>query len=224
MNTLPTNKIMKKRVYTILIGVALTLATASTSHAMSTFVSLSVEPEWPTTSTPGNVLLYKVTAVVRAGAGLLEVSLSTLGVPEGAIVDFSPSLLRFTGNQLTVQTATMTVTCPELTPLDTYPFSLTGTAQREALTVTNQVQQELYSLIVAPPVLALDRLSEGSLRLRGKGTTGQAYRIESTPSLTDPVWTSVGSSTADGNGRFTFFTAQAADAPVRFFRAVESTQ
>ena len=57
---------MTKRVYAILIGVALTLATASTSHAMSTFVSLSVEPEWPTTSTPGNVLLYKVTAVVRA--------------------------------------------------------------------------------------------------------------------------------------------------------------
>jgi len=215
---------MKKRVYTILIGMALSLATASTSQAMSTFVSLSVEPEWPTTSTPGNVLLYKVTAVVRAGAGLLEVSLNTLGLPEGATIDFSPSLLRFTGNQLTIQTAMMTVTCPELTPLDTYPFSLTGTAQRESITVTNQVQQELYSLIIAPPVLTLDRLSEGSLRLRGKGTSGQAYRIESTPSLTDPVWTSVGSSTADGNGRFTFFTAQAADAPVRFFRAVESTQ
>jgi len=82
MNTLPTNKIMKKRVYPILIGVALALATASTSHAMSTFVSLSVEPEWPTTTNPGTVILYKVTAVVREGSGLLEVLLSSAGLPE----------------------------------------------------------------------------------------------------------------------------------------------
>ena len=203
---------------------ALTLTTVSVSQAMSTFVSLSIEPEWPATSTPGTVLLYKVTAVVREGSGLLEVALSTLGLPEGATIEFSPSLLRFTGHVPYVQTATMTVTCLKVTPTDTYPFNLTGDARREAITLTNQVQQELYSLIIAPPVLALDLLSEGSLRLRGKGTTGQAYRIESTPSLTNPVWTTAGSSTADGNGRFTFFTAQAPDAPMRFYRAVESNQ
>jgi len=201
---------------------ALSLASVSTSHAMSEFVSLSIEPEWPATSTPGTVLLYKVTAVVREGSGLLEVALSTLGLPEGATVSFAPSLLRFTGHEPTNQTAIMTVTCPEVTPTDTYPFTLTGDAQREAITFTNQVEQELYSLIVAPPLLALDRLSEGGLRLRGKGTTGQTYTIETSPTLTNPVWTPAGSSTADGNGRFTFFTAQAPDAPVRFYRAVES--
>jgi hypothetical protein len=215
---------MKQRVYTILIGLALSLASVSTSHAMSEFVSLSIEPEWPATSNPGTVILYKVTAVVREGSGLLEVALSTLGLPEGATVEFSSSLLRFTGHVPYVQTATMTVTCLKVTPTDTYPFNLTGDARREALTLTNQVQQELYSLIVGPPVLALDRLSEGSLRLRGKGTTGQTYTIETSPTLTNPVWTPAGTSTADGNGRFTFFTAQPSDVPVRFYRAVESTQ
>ncbi len=201
---------------------ALSLATASVSHAMSDFVSLSIEPEWPATANPGTVIVYKVTAVVREGSGLLEVSFSSLGLPAGATVSVSPSPLRFTGHEPTVQSALLTVTCPEVTPIDTYPFTLTGNAQREAITFTNQVQQELYSLIVAPPVLALDRLSAGSLRLRGKGTTGQTYTIETSPTLTNPVWTPAGSSTADGNGRFTFFTAQAPDAPVRFYRAVES--
>ncbi len=215
---------MKKRVYTILMGMALTLTTVSVSHAMSDFVSLSIEPEWPATSNPGTVILYKVTAVVREGSGLLEVSFSSLGLPEGATVSVSPSPLRFTGHEPTVQSALLTVTCPEVTPTETYPFTVTGTTRREAITLTNQVQQELYSLIVAPPVLALDRLSEGSLRLRGKGTTGQIYRIESTPSLTEPTWSTAGSCTADGNGRFTFFTAQAPDATMRFYRAVESTQ
>ena len=224
MNKLPTNKIMKKRIYTILLGMALSLAIASTSHAKSDFVSLSIEPEWPATSTPGTVLVYKVTAVVREGSGLLEFALSTLGLPEGATVEFSPSLLRFTGIVPIVKTATMTVTCPKVTPTETYPFTLTGDAQREAITLTNQVQQELYSPIVGPAVLALDRLSEGSLRLRGKGTTGQTYTIETSPTLTNPVWTPAGTSTADGNGRFTFFTAQDPDAPVRFYRTVESAQ
>jgi len=215
---------MKNRVYTILLGIALTLTAVSTSQAMSEFVSLSIEPEWPATSNPGTVILYKVTAVVREGSGLLEVSLSTLGLPEGATVEFSPSLLRFTGHVPYVQTATMTVTCPKVMPTETYPFSLTGDARRESITLTNQVQQELYSPIVGPAVLVLDRLSEGSLRLRGRGTTGQLYRIESTPSLTQPSWSPVGYCTADGNGRFTFFTAQASDAPVRFYRALELSE
>ncbi len=168
--------------------------------------------------------MYKVNAVVREGSGLLEVALSTLGLPEGATVEFSPSPLRFTGNQPTNQTAIMTVTCPKVTPLDNYPFNVSGDARREAITVTNQVQQEPYSVIVGPPVLLLDRLSADSFRLRGKGTTGQTYTIEATPTLTKPVWTPVGSSTADGNGRFTCFTAQVAGVPMQFYRAVESAQ
>jgi hypothetical protein len=67
-------------------------------------------------------------------------------------------------------------------------------------------------------------LTAGALRLRGTGITGQTYTIEASPTLTNPVWTTVGSSTGDRNGRFTFFTAPAADASMRFYRAVESVQ
>ena len=70
---------MKKRVCRILIGVALCLAAVGTSQAMSTFVSMTIEPQWPDTTTPGNVVLYKITTVVREGSGLLEVVLSSAG-------------------------------------------------------------------------------------------------------------------------------------------------
>jgi hypothetical protein len=219
MKTARTNTNMKNRVNAILIGTVLSLATCGVSHAMSELVSLSFEPEWPATTAPGTVILYKVSAVTRAGQGMLEVSLSSLGLPDGATVSFSPSVLRFTGHEPTIQTATMTVTCASVTPTETLPFTLTGEALRETVTLTNQVQQSRFSVISALPTLALDPLTGGSLRLRGKGATGQIYQIESTPSLSKPTWTQIGSSTADGNGRFTFTTAQAKDSPARFYRA-----
>jgi hypothetical protein len=224
MNTLPTIKIMKKQVYTILIGMALTLMTASTSHAMSTLISLSTEPLWPTSSTPDSNLVYNVTTVARGGAGLLEVTLTAGAMPPGVTVTFSPSVLRFTGNQLTAQSATMTVHCPSLIPLDCYPFTLTGTALRESTTITNLVMFTPDYVATRPPTLYLDNLGNGALRLRGLGATGKTYQIEAKSDLTDPVWTPLGTATADGNGRFTFFTAQAPGAPARFYRAVEATQ
>ena len=72
------------------------------------------------------------------------------------------------------------------------------------------------------PTLYLDHLGNGDLRLRGLGATGKTYQIETTSDLTTSVWTSLGNATADGNGRFTFFTAQVATAPMRFYRVVES--
>jgi hypothetical protein len=224
MNTLPTIKSMKKQVYTILIGMALTLMTASTSHAMSTLISLSTEPLWPTSSTPDSNLVYNVTTVARGGAGLLEVTLTAGAMPPGVTVTFSPSVLRFTGNQLTAQSATMTVHCPSLIPLDCYPFTLTGTGLRESITITNLVMFTPDYVATRPPTLYLDNLGNGALRLRGLGATGKTYQIEAKSDLTDPVWTPLGTATADGNGRFTFFTAQAPGAPARFYRAVEATQ
>jgi hypothetical protein len=222
MITLPTKKIMKKRIHTVLIAMALALTTASVSHAMSEFISLSTEPLWPSSSTPDSNLVYTVTTVGRAGAGLLEVTLTAGAMPPGVTVTFSPSVLRFTGNQLTAQTATMTVHCPYPLPLDCYPFTLTGTALRESIAVTNLVMFTPDYVATRPPTLYLDKLGNGALRLRGLGATGKTYRIEAKSALTDPVWTSLGSATADGNGRFTCFTVQTADVPRRFYRAVES--
>jgi len=212
---------MKKHLYAILMGAALTL-TADTSHAMSELVTLSTEPLWPTSSKPDSNLVYTVTTVGRAGAGLLEVVLTAGDMPPGVTVTFSPTMLRFTGNQVTAQTTTMTVHCPFLLPLDCYPFTLTGTALRESITVTNLVKFTPEYVANRIPTLYLDNLGNGALRLRGLGATGKTYRIEAKSALTDPVWEPLGQSMADGNGRFTFFTDQAADAPMRFYRAVLS--
>jgi hypothetical protein len=116
----------------------------------------------------------------------------------------------------------MTVSCPWLLPLDCFPYTITGTAQREAITITNLVCFTPSFLAVRAPTLYLDPLANSALRIRGLGATGKTYQIQATSNLSSPVWTSLGSATADGNGRFTFFTAVDATTPARFFRAVTS--
>ncbi len=211
---------MKNRVNAILIGLALALVTSSSSYAMSELIALSVEPEWPGTSTPGTVIVYKVTAIGRSGQGLLEVALTSAGLPDGMTVSFSPSVLRFTGHALTNQTSTMTITCPAVMPTDIYPFTVTATARREAITVTNQIVLAVNGLIAAPLALSVDPLPDGGFRLRGQGSTGLTYQIESTPDLNNPVWKPLGTTTADGNGRFTLPTDLPKDLPMEFYRAV----
>jgi len=208
---------MNKRGYAVLLGMAVNLALASATYGKSTLLSLAVEPIGPTNSAPGNVLFYKVT-VVRGGSGLLNVSLSSLGLPTGATVAFSPSILKFTGHVPTNQTAIMTVTCVKPTLVDGYPFTVTGTAASGSITVTNHVDFEPFSLVGRPPVLEIDRLEDGNFRLRGMGATGQAYTILATMSLAEPGWTPAGSCTADGNGRL-IFTPPVSSAPMEFFRA-----
>jgi hypothetical protein len=212
---------MKNQIAAVLLGVTFSLASAGVSHGMSELVSMAKEPIWPTSPTPDGTLVYNVTTVGRGGSGLLEVVLSAGAMPPGVTVTFSPSALRFTGNALTSQTATMTVTFTGAPfAIDCYPFTLTGTAQREALTSTNVVLFSADAIATRVPTLMLDRLTGNGLRLRGLGATCKTYRIETSPSLTSPVWTSIGTSTADANGRFVYFATNTTTA--RFFRAVTS--
>jgi hypothetical protein len=213
---------MKNKVHAMLLGLTFSLASAGVSHAMSELISLSTEPLWPTSSNPDNNLVYNVTTVGRSGSGLLEVTLTAAAMPPGVTVTFSPSVLRFTGNQLTAQTATMTVHCPSLTPLDSYPFTLTGTAQRETISVTNVITFAPEFVAIRPPTLYLDNLGSAAMRLRGLGATGKTYQIQATSDLTNPVWTPLGSATADGNGRFTFFPTPVSYVRAQFYRAVTS--
>jgi hypothetical protein len=141
-------------------------------------------------------------------------------MPAGVTVTFTPSVLRFTGNQATAHTATMTVHCTGLVPLDCYPFTVTGTSRRGSITTTNWVTYTPDYVRTRIPTLELDNLGNNELRLRGLGATGQSYNIEATSDLGHPVWESLGTTTADGNGRFVFFTTQTATAPLRFYRAV----
>src|SRR5690242_14849431 len=98
---------MKNKIGALSVALAFSLASASTGHAMSTLISMSKESVWPISSTPNGDVLYSVTTVGRAGSGLLEVTLTAGNLPPGVTVTFSPSVLRFTGNALTGQTATM---------------------------------------------------------------------------------------------------------------------
>jgi len=211
---------MKNQIRALLLGFTFCLASAGGSHAMSTLISLSSEPMWPTTSTPDYNLGYNITTVGRAGSGLLEVTLTASNMPPGVTVTFSPNVLRFTGNHATGQTATMTVHCEGLVPLDCFPFTITATSLRGSITITNLVMFPPEYVATRAPILYIDDLGNQALRLRGLGATGKTYQIEVKSQLSDPVWTPLGSATADGNGRFTFFTNQIADAPARFYRAV----
>ena len=120
---------------------------------MSELVSFSREPVWPTSSTPDANLIYNVSAVGRSGSGVLDVVLTAGAMPEGVTVTFTPSTLRFTGNALTSQTATMTVTCPYTLPLDCFPFTITATSKRETITLTNVVEWTPQLIATRVPTL-----------------------------------------------------------------------
>jgi len=219
---------MKNRVSALIIGTVLSLATCTLSHAMSELISISTTPMWPTSSTPDSNIVYSVSTVGRGGAGLLEVTLTAGAMPPGVTVTFNPPVLRFTGNQVTAQTATMTVHCPSLIPVDCYAFTLTGTSKNETITVTNMVMFTPEYVATRRATLYIDKLSGTNLCVRGLGATGKTYLIEAISDLSNAKaasdsWTPVGYATADGNGRFTFFTSQVTDSNKRFYRAVEST-
>jgi hypothetical protein len=115
----------------------------------------------------------------------------------------------------------MTVACPGLLPLDCYPFTITGTTQKgESITITNQVAYSSSYVATRPATLFVDnnKTSVG-LPVRGLGACGASYLIQTTTNLATPVWSTIGSSTADGNGRFIWFTGQT-NLPMQFYRSV----
>ena len=213
---------MKNKVLALLLGTVFSLATCGSSHAMSELISLSALPVWPVSTTPDTSVSYSVSTVGRGGAGMLEVTLTAGDLPPGVTVTFSPSVLRFTGNALTLQAATMTVLCTVPTPVDGYPFTITGTSKRESITITNVVMFTPQYLANRRATLYIDDLGNGALLLRGLGATAKTYQIEVTADLSNPEWTPLGNTTADGNGRFIFPTSQVTAA--RFYRARELTQ
>jgi hypothetical protein len=220
MNIRQSNRLMKNKLRALFLGFTFSLASVGVSHAMSELLTISEEPVWPVSSNPDGSIVYNITTAGRAGSGLLEVTLTAGNMPPGVTVTFAPSVLRFTGNEITNQPATMTVFCSGLIPLDCYPFTITGTAQRQTITITNQVLYSASAVANRLPTLMLDSQTNSALRLRGLGSTGNSYKIEATSSLSKAVWTTLGSATADANGRFVFFPSLDPGSSVRFFRAV----
>jgi hypothetical protein len=90
------------------------------------------------------------------------------------------------------------------------------------MTITNQVTFAADYVAVRPATLYIDNLDNTNLCVRGLGATGKTYQIQATTNLSSPVWNSMGSAIADGNGRFTFFT-QTTGSSARFYRAVTTS-
>jgi hypothetical protein len=204
-----------------LFGLTLVLGSGLASHAMSTFVSISMEPQWPGTNDPGNVVLYTVT-VTRAGQGDLEVALSSQGLPDGAIGTFSLNPVRFTGQVPAALTSTLTITLTNPVPTDPIPFTVTGRETDTVLTVTNDAGKTFDASFAANPasrpILALDLLGKRNMKLRGKGATAKTYRVEVTSSLGNPSWGPVGLTHSDVNGRFTYMDSDAKAPDSLFYR------
>ena len=213
---------MKKRVYAIVVGIAFGLAAGGVSHAMSHQVAIAIKPEPTAASDPGSVMSYKYrVTLTRTGSGVLNVSLSSSGLPEGATATFSPNLVRFTGRVPETLTSTLTITGPNVTPTTTCTFTVTGESRREVVTVTNQFPPELPTPPLRFPVLfAPDQPGTEGIKVRGKGSIGATYQIEATSDLSNPSWCPIGLSIADGDGLFSLLDAQAKDLPARFYRAL----
>src|SRR5215470_5345627 len=111
---------MKNQIRALFTAVSFTLASTGASYAMSDLISLSKDPVWPTSATPANNVLYNVSTIGRGGSGLLLVTLTAGNLPPGVTATFSPSVLKFTGNAATLQTATMTMSCSVLTATDCF--------------------------------------------------------------------------------------------------------
>jgi len=207
---------MKSSLKLIAIGLGLGLASTS-AHAMSELISITVTPLWPTNCNPGNTMLYEV-RTERDPQGVLKVNLSTTGLPDGCQVSFSDTI-RFTGRVPEVETVIMTVTTCQPASVDACGFTVTATAQRESVTYTNEPCANASS---GCKLIRLISCEGDEMDIQGLGGSCKCQRIESTTDLSKPNWTTVGSCTADGNGRFTFFDPQAKSGgcPQRFYRAV----
>lgn len=213
---------MRNQIRALFTAVSFTLASTGASHAMSDLISLSKDPVWPSTPNPANDVAYSVSTVGRGGSGLLLVTLTASNLPPGVTATFSPSVLKFTGNALIAQTATLTLHCPYLMPTDCYAFTITATDQRgDSITITNQVTFTANYVASRPATLLIDSPTNRTVNLRGLGASGQTYNTVASPTLIDPVWTPVSISTADGNGRFYIPPQMTTVYPVRFFRTVQ---
>jgi hypothetical protein len=72
-------------------------------------------------------------------------------------------------------------------------------------------------------VLTLDRDLSGRVTIRFAGIPGRLYRIEATPDLGSPSWSSLGTATAGANGLFEFTDNDAASHATRYYRSVDVT-
>ena len=85
---------MRNQFKAIVVGLILSVVTATVANAMSELASISLTPLWPASSNPGNSVRYLVT-VERTGQGNLELEFSCVGLPQGCVASFGDAPVRF---------------------------------------------------------------------------------------------------------------------------------
>ena len=75
--------------------------------------------------------------------------------------------------------------------------------------------EPIYGLLLT---FGIALIAEGIMRSLF-GASGKSYLIQTTTNLTTQVWSTLGTSTADGNGRFIWFTGQT-NGPSAFYRSL----
>lgn len=219
-----TAAMQRKSFTAVLVGLACLACAPIEARAMSHLIAMSMELV-STQETPQHVFVYKLTAVHRNGQGMLEVDLSYGGLPAGVTVSFSPASLRFTGRVPETQTAYMTITCPSAMQIPKYPFTVTGTAQRESITITNPGEIGTggdCAGVIRQASLSIQPRQTGGLLISGEGTSSATYTIEAAADLSNPDWKPIATVTADAAGKFYFlYLALSPSTPSMFFRAYE---
>ena len=69
-----------------------------------------------------------------------------------------------------------------------------------------------------PQIITCDPESDGRMTLTAVGVGGASYSIQATTDLAAPVWTTIGTRIAGGNGLFSFIDQDATNYPCRFYR------
>ncbi len=69
-------------------------------------------------------------------------------------------------------------------------------------------------------IVGIDDLGGGSSRVRFSGVIGKTYTIQYSESLVTPAWVTLGTSTADGTGDFSFTDTPPNGSPARYYRSI----
>jgi hypothetical protein len=106
---------------------------------------------------------------------------------------------------------------PGFTNGDSFTYTISDSRGASVIgTVTINVRVD-----TAPsPNLEITSLANGTYLIRFDGIPGKTYRIEYTQTLENPVWQSLGSSTADDFGVFEYVDIPPEGSPTRYYRSV----
>jgi hypothetical protein len=99
---------------------------------------------------------------------------------------------------------------------DTFTYTVSdGHCGTDVGTVTVQIKADNPQ----PLTFAIANPGDGSIRLTFDGMPGYTYQIEYTDNLSNPIWQTLTTQTADGFGGCQFVDGPLTNAPVRFYRA-----